>query len=468
MSKTTCISIVSVILVSLFVPPLAFGEPSDLRMSCKNGDGRACYKVAVNILNSSGNPDDETARRYFERACHRDYYSGCAEVAARLLRGSARDADLKRAKKLTREGCLNDNGPSCTINGIAHELEARNALKEARSKYSKGCDKDSKIGCYHLGLLKTYQVSNLKNESEAEQHFEKACKLGDQKSCSRIGKEPPTESKEPKIQTITPDKSAFKYIEDLDACSQGPRLSKPDSGDDSPRWPICNGCPEESEKADTGSLEVTGGRRADFDGDSRDEAILSTQGCDIGTYWANANLLVEETSDGRWIKGDLNNVFSLNNCKPIKGSPRPALLCEYSQMSKGVKDTLFRIVTIRSGQIQVDKLLDIDDRSPGCYYDYGEPYKTALVGKIVKDIDSDGHPEFVFATQTFHASAKKEFSSVDACCNLDNYNVSKDRPDLVVWELTERGASKDNRAARKVDIKEVIGKNVSKDEEKEQ
>jgi TPR repeat protein len=76
-----------------------------------------------------------------------------------------------------------NNGASCSINGMIHEENKE--IERAEKYYKKSCDYNYGIGCYKLALL-------IKNQNRLESHkhhhlyLSRACKLEHEKACRLI------------------------------------------------------------------------------------------------------------------------------------------------------------------------------------------------------------------------------------------------------------------------------------------
>ncbi|GHP30411.1 hypothetical protein VN1178_01160 [Helicobacter pylori] len=62
----------------------------------------------------------------------------------------------------------------------------REDLKKAIQYYSKACDLNDKFGCSILGAMQYIGKGVVKNEKQAMEKFEKACKLGKQEACEMV------------------------------------------------------------------------------------------------------------------------------------------------------------------------------------------------------------------------------------------------------------------------------------------
>ncbi len=81
------------------------------------------------------------------------------------------------------KACELNSGSGCNMLGaIIH----RKDFKKAVQYYSKACDLNNKFGCSTLGAMQYQGKVVVKNEKQAMEKFEKACKLGDGEVCEMV------------------------------------------------------------------------------------------------------------------------------------------------------------------------------------------------------------------------------------------------------------------------------------------
>ncbi len=69
------------------------------------------------------------------------------------------------------------------LGGLYH---GREDLKKAIQYYSKACGLNNQDGCLILGAMQYIGKGVVKNEKQAMEKFEKACKLGKQEACEMV------------------------------------------------------------------------------------------------------------------------------------------------------------------------------------------------------------------------------------------------------------------------------------------
>ncbi|WRB36323.1 sel1 repeat family protein [Helicobacter pylori] len=100
------------------------------------------------------------AKEYFEKACNLNYAKGCVSLGGLY------------------------EGENLVIGKENPRLKER--LKKAIQYYSKACDLNDKFGCSTLGAMQYIGKGVVKNEKQAMEKFEKACKLGKQEACEMV------------------------------------------------------------------------------------------------------------------------------------------------------------------------------------------------------------------------------------------------------------------------------------------
>ncbi|RKV47173.1 sel1 repeat family protein [Helicobacter pylori] len=121
------------------------------------------------------------AEKYFEKACELDYDGGCVIFLAR------EDGELANKQEVFQylsKACELNSGSGCFVLGGLYD--DREDLKKAIQYYSKACDLNDKFGCSRLGAMQYIGKGVVKNEKQAAEKFEKACKLGKQEACEMV------------------------------------------------------------------------------------------------------------------------------------------------------------------------------------------------------------------------------------------------------------------------------------------
>ncbi|GAA8583339.1 hypothetical protein KYTH42_10270 [Helicobacter pylori] len=161
------------------------------------------------------------AKEYFEKACELNYAKGCVSLGGLyegenlVIRREPRLKErLKKAAQYYSKACELDNAGGCVIlstrgDELANKQEVfqylskacelnsgsgcfmlgglyRKDFKKAAQYYSKACDLNDEFGCSTLGAMQYIGKGVVKNEKQAMEKFEKACKLGKQEACEMV------------------------------------------------------------------------------------------------------------------------------------------------------------------------------------------------------------------------------------------------------------------------------------------
>ncbi len=152
--------------------------------ACDLKDGEGCFNLGyIYELNGYGvvKKDLKKAAQYYSKACELDYDGGCVIFLAR------KDGELANKQEVFQylsKACELNSGTGCfVLGGLYHDRED---LKKAIQYYSKACDLNDKFGCSRLGAMQYIGKGVVKNEKQAAEKFEKACKLGKQEACEMV------------------------------------------------------------------------------------------------------------------------------------------------------------------------------------------------------------------------------------------------------------------------------------------
>ncbi len=143
----------------------------------------------------------EKAIQYYSKACELDYDGGCVIFLAR------KDGELANKQEVFQylsKACELNSGSGCFVLGGLYD--DREDLKKAIQYYSKACDLNDKFGCSTLGAMQYIGKGVVKNEKQAMEKFEKACKLGKQEACEMVTYKGLCESSDQKACSMSYDK----------------------------------------------------------------------------------------------------------------------------------------------------------------------------------------------------------------------------------------------------------------------
>ncbi|WP_341467093.1 tetratricopeptide repeat protein [Helicobacter pylori] len=118
------------------------------------------------------------AIQYYAKACELDNAGGCVILSTR----GDELANKQEVFQYLSKACELNSGSGCLMLGGLYEKD----FKKATQYYSKACDLNDKFGCSTLGAMQYIGKGVVKNEKQAMEKFEKACKLGKQEACEMV------------------------------------------------------------------------------------------------------------------------------------------------------------------------------------------------------------------------------------------------------------------------------------------
>ncbi|WQS69082.1 sel1 repeat family protein [Helicobacter pylori] len=170
--------------------------------ACDLKDGEGCFNLGyIYELNGYGvvKKDLKKAAQYYSKACELDYDGGCVIFLAR------KDGELASKQEVFQylsKACELNSGSGCLMLGGLYGKD----FKKAAQYYSKACDLNDKFGCSTLGAMQYIGKGLVKNEKQAMEKFEKACKLGKEEACEIFSLEVLCESLDQKACDMSYDK----------------------------------------------------------------------------------------------------------------------------------------------------------------------------------------------------------------------------------------------------------------------
>ncbi|WP_283446627.1 tetratricopeptide repeat protein [Helicobacter pylori] len=129
----------------------------------------------------------EKAIQYYSKACDLKDGEGCFNLGLiyELNGYGVVKKDLKKAARYYSKACELDYDGGCVIFLARKDGELANK-QEVFQYLSKACDLNDKFGCSRLGAMQYIGKGVVKNEKQAAEKFEKACKLGKQEACEMV------------------------------------------------------------------------------------------------------------------------------------------------------------------------------------------------------------------------------------------------------------------------------------------
>ncbi len=147
--------------------------------ACDLKDGEGCsFLGLVYELNGYGvvKKDLKKAIQYYVKACELDDVGGCFILLARLTTDKL--VTKQEFVQYLSKACELNSGSGCLILGTFYDGGKDKDIKKVVQYYSKACELNSGSGCSSLGAMQYVGKGVVKNEKQAMENFEKACKLG--------------------------------------------------------------------------------------------------------------------------------------------------------------------------------------------------------------------------------------------------------------------------------------------------
>lgn len=152
---------------------------------CELGDETACNSLGV-LLESGrgGSVDLEGAVRLYEKACTttNEPYA-CTNLAEKLREGSGIARDEPRAAHLLDQTCAHGHTRGChaVMNALPRNGTSIEWMNGRRAIFAAGCDAGATSGCLYWGSVLEHTDKNL---SAAASLYERACEGGEPDGCA--------------------------------------------------------------------------------------------------------------------------------------------------------------------------------------------------------------------------------------------------------------------------------------------
>lgn len=162
------------------------------RKSCDGGWANGCMVLGVAHVNGVGMaaPDPAQGITLLEKSCALGEAQACV-IAGQMLTttGLRGGEDLPRAQGFFAKACAKGNVDGCVRQ--ARAMVGR-GLHAAAAKLLRGaCDEGHPLGCTDLGILHSMGWGVVRDEQAARALWTKACDLGHQSACARVGAQTP-------------------------------------------------------------------------------------------------------------------------------------------------------------------------------------------------------------------------------------------------------------------------------------
>ncbi len=147
--------------------------------ACDLKDGNGCFLLGyIYELNGYGvvKKDLKKAVQYYVKACELDDDGGCVILLTRLATDKL--VTKQEVVQYLSKACDLNSGSGCYALGVFYEGRKNKDIKKAVQYYSKACELQNSMACSKLGAMQYVGKGVVKNEKQAMENFEKACKLG--------------------------------------------------------------------------------------------------------------------------------------------------------------------------------------------------------------------------------------------------------------------------------------------------
>jgi len=163
-----------------------------LKSACDAGRSDACHITAVAYRHGDGTPKSTAdALKYAQRACegsHGDRSGdGCNFLAGFYERGEGVPKDSKKAAELTKDACDLESASGCaTLAAFLMRDSVPLDFKGAHQAAAKACDGDDADGCYMLATCEARGWGTERSPMTADTFMKKACDLGNATACKEF------------------------------------------------------------------------------------------------------------------------------------------------------------------------------------------------------------------------------------------------------------------------------------------
>ncbi len=158
---------------------------------CRLGGGNSCYGLAVAMENGSGGPTDiGGALSAYENACERGTLAACNNLGDMLAAGRGAPSDHARARGLFAQACEGGHHLACTNLGITMASGRGGQEKDytaARTVFEKACTGGEPHACLQLADLFERGLGGARDTEKALALLEKNCATSDGESCLQLG-----------------------------------------------------------------------------------------------------------------------------------------------------------------------------------------------------------------------------------------------------------------------------------------
>ena len=160
---------------------------------CEEGDGEACYQLAMTTRQAMATGSEDAAFKLFGEACGLGYLPGCVaqawEMSSRLYYSSSKLGEKREAaRELFRMACDGGFGPGCAGLGtleLEYPEKRRSDIGAAADWFRLSCEHGDAMGCRLYGDM-LYRGSGVgQDRAEAGRLYAAACDAGELRSCTQ-------------------------------------------------------------------------------------------------------------------------------------------------------------------------------------------------------------------------------------------------------------------------------------------
>lgn len=160
--------------------------------ACRGGAQRGCTRAAMSTLNGTGVARDVTAGiKRLETVCDASEPTACVALAAAYTKGGPVPEDALRVREYTKKACDAGMKEACGAAGLFTTVDhGDSTVANVNAMFATQCEKGSSTGCALYGHNLITGTGIDRDVAKGTAMLEKACKLGDKKSCEAVKARP--------------------------------------------------------------------------------------------------------------------------------------------------------------------------------------------------------------------------------------------------------------------------------------
>jgi hypothetical protein len=159
-----------------------------LKERCTHSDPSSCFELGKrNLEGTDTDRDIALARRFFTKACDKNFAKACHNLGLLWREGHGGPADERKATALFKKACAKNNGPSCAqFAAVALSENSEQDQSEARAALDKACSFGIWQACNAFAVMCASGRGGDVDEAGAVRGFFAACQSGMEKSCESL------------------------------------------------------------------------------------------------------------------------------------------------------------------------------------------------------------------------------------------------------------------------------------------